>query len=151
MKKVELLIKLDELARRLRDEAKQVEKMRRDYESPSAKKHESRRSGQRKKYRLEVTFPWGTIIKGERGDQVFIKAIEEMDFKEVAELEIMAVKTDGTPLVSSHLPTPKRQEYYKQRGRYYIYTNNSTDEKMKYLEEISKRLKINMKVKSVPV
>ena len=114
------------------------------------KRRESRRSGQRKKYRLEVTFPWGTIIKGERGDQVFIKAIEEMDFKEVAELGIMAVKTDDTPLVSSHLPTPKRQEYYKQRGRYYIYTNNSTDEKMKYLEEISKRLKINMKVKSVP-
>ena len=144
MKKSELLVKLDELARRLRDEAKQVEKMRRDY-SPSKKRRESKQYGP-----LEVTFPGEPSIKRKHAVQVFVEAIEKMDVKEVEELGIVAVKKDKILLVSSH-PNPKRpRSRYKPCGGYYIYTNNSTDEKVEYLEEISKRLKIDMKIKRVP-
>ena len=153
MKKTEMatiLAKLDELAKQLHNEAQRVQEIRDDIESSGGKKRESRRSGQRENYRLEVTFPGEPTIKRKYAVQVFVEAIGKMDVKRVAELGIIAVKTDETPLVSSH-PNPKRQRSYKPCGGYYIYTNNSTDEKVGYLEEISERLKIDMKAKEVPV
>ena len=99
---------------------------------------------------LEVTFPGEPTIKRKFAVQVFVEAIGKMDVKRVAELGIMAVEKDKVLLVSSH-PDPKRQKLYKQCGNYYIYKRHSTNKKVEHLEEISKRLKIDMKAKKVPV
>ena len=153
MKKTEMatiLAKLDELAKQLHNEAQRVQEIRDDIENSGGKKRESRRSGQREKYRLEVTFPGEPNIKGKQAAQVFVEAISKMDIEEVAKLRIMAIERDEILLVSRR-PDFERQEHYKQCGRYYIYTTNNTLKKIEYLEEISKRLKIDMKAKRVPV
>jgi hypothetical protein len=94
-----------------------------------------------KKTNLVVTFPDGTKISNQFAYQTFCQTIEKIGEAKVASL---GLKQYGTELVSQ-----ARDDYYQQqktKNGFYIATHSSTRYKRDILEDISKRLALNLQI-----
>ncbi len=90
---------------------------------------------------LIVTFPNGSQISNQFASQTLCEVIERIGGEKVASL---GLKLMGTDLVSK-----KTDEFYQQHqinGGYLVLTHSSTETKKNLIEEISRRLKLNLKV-----
>lgn len=91
---------------------------------------------------LIVTFPDGTEIANRFAYQTLCDAIEKIGADTVAKL---GIKQSGIDLVSR-----KEDDFYQQHkinGNWLVQTHSSTDQKINILEEISRQLNLNLKVK----
>lgn len=95
-----------------------------------------------KKTNLTVKFPDGTIISNRFAYQTLCDVINKVGAKQIAELNIIQ---SGVPLVSK-----QQDDFYQQHSisnGYLVVTHSSTAAKKQHLEEISKKLNLNLKVK----
>ncbi len=91
---------------------------------------------------LVVTFPDGTEISNRFAYQTLCDTIQKIGAVEVMQL---GIRQSGIDLVSR-----KEDDYYQQhkiKGGYFVLTHSSTELKKNHIEEISKKLKLNIKVK----
>lgn len=96
------------------------------------------------KTRLAVTYPNGMRIERQYAYETFLEVIERADPGKVAELQMVWV---GLPLVSK-----MRDDFYNQhevKDGWLVVTHSSTNKKKKQLEEISKALRLNLKVEVI--
>ncbi|QAA80884.1 hypothetical protein EI546_03680 [Aequorivita sp. H23M31] len=94
--------------------------------------------------RLIVYFPDGTIIREGYAAYTFFKTIERIGALRVKEL---GLKISGVDLVSE-----TDDSIYMQRlveGGYFVCTHSSTKQKKQILDEISDKLKLNLKVEII--
>ncbi|MFW6257238.1 MAG: hypothetical protein ACOC11_00505 [Prolixibacteraceae bacterium] len=94
-----------------------------------------------KKTNLNVIFPDGSQISNRFAYQTLCDTIERVGAKKVKEL---GLRQSGINLVSE-----KEDDYYNQhriKGGFLILTHSSTEMKKRHIEEISNRLKLNLKV-----
>jgi hypothetical protein len=97
-----------------------------------------------KKTNLQVAFPDGTVLNNRFAYQTLLETIEKIGPEQVRKL---GLKQSGIELVSKN-----EDEFYNQhkvKGGYWVMTHSSTALKKKHLDEISKRLKLKLKVKIV--
>jgi hypothetical protein len=90
---------------------------------------------------LVVTFPDGTEISNRFAYQTLCDTIQKIGAVEVSKL---GIRQSGIDLVSR-----KEDDYYQQhkiKGGYLVLTHSSTELKKNHIEEISKQLKLNLKV-----
>lgn len=95
-----------------------------------------------KKTNLTVIFPDGIVISNRFAYQSLCEAIEKIGPKNVAQLNIIQ---SGIPLVSK-----EQDDFYQQhqiKDGYLVLTHSSTVAKRNHLEDISRRLNLNLKVK----
>lgn len=86
---------------------------------------------------LQVVFPDGTEIKENKATQTFIQTIEKIGVEKVEQLKDNLVRADKNF---------DRTAQIVQIGNFYINTHSSTIEKKRYLDNISQRLNLNLKV-----
>ena len=90
---------------------------------------------------LIVTFPDGTEINNRYAYQTLCDVIDRVGAERVAAL---GIRQSGIDLVSK-----TEDDFYQQHkinGGYFVITHSSTETKKNHIEEISKRLKLNLKV-----
>lgn len=90
---------------------------------------------------LNVTFPDGTEISNRFAYQTLCDVIEKVGADKVASL---GIRQSGTDLVSR-----KEDDFYQQhkiKGGWLVLTHSSTELKKNHLEEIARRLNLNLKV-----
>ena len=99
----------------------------------------------RQDYPLAVTMPDGERICLRKGSWTLRKVIDELDVEKVMALNI---RSHTIPLV--HVRRLRRAQQTKL-GRYYIASNTSTAEKVEQLEEIKRRLNIQLEIEQLNV
>ena len=96
------------------------------------------------KTRLSGKFPDGTIIENSYAYETFIDTILKIGGEKVSELNMKWV---GFPLVSK-----EKNDFYNQHeieNGWWIVTHSSTNQKRLQLEEMSKRLKLNLDIEII--
>ena len=93
---------------------------------------------------LKVTFKDGTTVFKRKAKDSFLECIEKIGVNRV---ELLNIYANGYPLVSDNKPDDYQYEILSN-GKYLI-TQNSTNYKAKYLEEISQRLKLSLEIEIV--
>lgn len=113
-----------------------------------AKKRKTERtmkfSNKSKKTRLSVKFPDGTTIENSYAYETFIDVILKIGVEKVSELNMKWV---GLPLVSK-----EKDDFYNQHeteNGWWIVTHSSTNQKRLQLEEMSKKLKLNLDIEII--
>lgn len=94
-----------------------------------------------KKTRLSVKFPDGTLIENGYAYETFIDVIKRVGVEKVSSLNMKWV---GLPLVSKI-----KDDFYNQHeveDGWWIVTHSATNQKRIQLEEISKTLKLDLKI-----
>ena len=99
----------------------------------------------RQDYPLAVTIPDSERICLRKGSWTLRKVIDELDVEKVMALNIMS---HTIPLV--HVRRLRRAQQTKL-GRYYIASNTSTADKVEQLEEIKRRLNIQLEIEQLNV
>lgn len=90
---------------------------------------------------LIVTFPDGKEINNRYAYQTLCDVIERVGAERVVAL---GIRQSGTDLVSK-----KEDDFYRQskiKGGYFVLVHSSTETKKNHIEEISRRLNLNLKV-----
>ena len=93
--------------------------------------------------RLHVTMSDGDVIEYADGIDTFVEVIEKLGIERVKDLNIIR---NSIPLIST-VKDPERGQH--QRGRYYIVSGLSTQNKKSTLDRIAKELEIDLKVEIV--
>lgn len=93
--------------------------------------------------RLRVTMDDGEVIERETGIDTFIDVIEKLGIERVKNLDIIR---NSIPLIST-TKDPEREQH--QRGKYYIVSGLSAQNKKTTLERIAEGLGIDLKVELV--
>lgn len=97
------------------------------------------------KEHLKITFPNGTIIERNNAAQAFAEYIEIVGPEKVESLGKMH---NGGPLISPNeiLIDGKKRNQQQLSNGYWLSTDSSTDVKMKYIRQISDKLKLGVDV-----
>lgn len=96
----------------------------------------------RRPTRLEVMFPDGTVICEDKAIDTFVKSLQYIGLKRIAELQ--SIKQYGHPLVSTQKSESARQVHDIEG--YFISTESSTKQKARYLQRIADALRIDIAV-----
>jgi len=116
-------------------------------ETPTQKKQNKKikpKKSRKKRVRLAVTFPDGTVITSRFASKTLCDTIEKIGIERVAELKI---HQNGTMLVTK--AKDARYQQNKISDGYYVLTHSKTEMKRYHLEEISRRLGLNLKITKV--
>jgi len=89
--------------------------------------------------KISVTFPDGKVINCKNVTDTLVECIEKVGFEKVME---SGIKNSGIPLVSK----TKEEKPQRQIGEYWISTHSSSDEKIRILEKINKKLNLGLKI-----
>ncbi len=89
---------------------------------------------------LVVTMPDGEVIDHYNASDTFLEVIEKLGFDEVMRVAPTVVSTQEFPFPSKKTVS---------RGKYFIYTSISTDQKKRYLERIGRDLRVQLKIEIV--
>ena len=93
--------------------------------------------------RLRVTIDGRDVIERKHGIDTFLDVIKEVGIKDVKDLEMTANSIDFI----STSEDPKREQ--RPLGEYYIVSGLSTVQKKEILDEIARRLEVDLKVELV--
>lgn len=93
--------------------------------------------------RLRVTMSDGEVIERETGINTFVDVIEKLGIEQVKDLDIIR---NSIPLIST-TKDPEREQH--QRGRYYIVSGLSAQNKKKTLDRIAEGLRVDLEVELV--
>lgn len=93
---------------------------------------------------LKVTFPDGTVIFRRKAKDTFVECVERIGIEKIKNLEIYA---SGYLLISDKQPDEYQSELLSNGD--YLLTQNSTNYKANYLDEISHSLKLDLKIEIV--
>jgi len=92
------------------------------------------------KTNLRVTLPSGRIVNNQFAAQTFVETIQALGVEKV---KLLGIKVNNHPLIS----TDKHERYSQHRlGSYLIMTHSSTKYKKDLLEDIARRLKVQIRV-----
>lgn len=98
----------------------------------------------RRPTRLEVMFPDGTVICEDKAIDTFVKSLQYIGLKRIAELQ--SIKQYGHPLVSTQRNESSRARSVRELDGYFIDTRSSTKQKARYLQYIADALRIDIAV-----
>lgn len=87
---------------------------------------------------LKVIFPDGTEIADSKATQTFVQTIERIGIEKVVQLNLYTLVRADTNF--------ERTAQLAQIGNCYVNTHSSTTEKKRFLDTISNRLNLNLKV-----
>ena len=132
--------KLNSLAKELSSLAKEINRQLRGERSSRTTKG---RRGPAKQ--LRVSFPDGTAIYESKATDTFVRSIQHIGLKRVAELPTISVY--GHPLVSAIRNESSRS--YRELDGYFVETNISTTVKAKYIQRIADALQIDVSIEII--
>lgn len=93
--------------------------------------------------RLRVTMEDGEVIERKIGLTTFIEVIEKLGIERVKDLNLIR---NTIPLISNSKHPDVEQ---RQRGQYYVVSHITTEDKKRILDQIARKLEIDLKVEPV--
>lgn len=105
---------------------------------------EDKRRRRKDPTRLEVMFPDGTVICEDKAIDTFVKSLQYIGLKRIAELQ--SIKQYGHPLVSTQRNESPRARSVRELDGYFIDTRSNTKQKARYLQRIADALRIDIAV-----
>ncbi len=132
--------RLTSLAKELSSLAKDINRQLRG--ERGSRKNKGRRGPAKQ---LRVSFPDGTAIYESKATDTFVRSIQHIGLKRVAELPTN--RAYGHPLVSAIRNESSRS--YRELDGYFVETNISTTVKAKYIQRIADALQIDVSIEII--
>ena len=103
---------------------------------------------QANKRNLRVRFADGTTFTGKNAKLVYINTMKKIGLKQIHKLNIRIIE-DRFNIVDTNKRTDDNNNWQEQVDGYWIYTNMSNEQKVKYLLQIRDNLSVDMTIEAI--